>query len=323
MSCETNLRRILCLHRAWCRGKAWGVRAVLSRANLRHANLRHAVLSRADLTHADLTHANLWQADLSRANLTHSILTHADLTHANLWQADLNRANLTHANLSHSDLRHAVLSHSILSHSDLTHAVLTHANLTHANLTHANLRHTVLRHANLRHAVLSHSILSHSDLRHADLRGAKGIFLSPHNRGAYHGYILRCRKRACMGCREHSISEWLPMTREQVADMTYDGAEWYDEYWAEWATALKEALEPGDGQNNQQSFTSGKAYFMPHASDVAVLSDAVRLLRKAAEDETSYEVEIAGLLDNIARKFDALCRKRGFDEESNEGVHSV
>jgi uncharacterized protein YjbI with pentapeptide repeats len=157
MSCDINLRRILCLHRAWLRDKAWGVSA-----NLREVKLRGA-----------------------------------DLCEANLREADLRGADLRGADLRGADLRGA-------------------------DLRGADLRHANLRHANLRHA--------------------KGIDLIPYSRGRYRGYVLRCRKRARMGCQEHSIAEWLEMTREQVAEMVDDGAKWYDQYWDEWAEALKEAL---------------------------------------------------------------------------------
>ena len=156
---QTEIQKILNLHKKWLNNEKGGVRADfsganLSRANLRGANFRWANLSRADLSKADLYEANLSGANLEGtnlrgANLYKASLSRADLYEANLSWVDLSEANLRGADLSRADLRKANLSWANLSWADLRKANLSEANLSKAYLIGANLYKANLSGANL------------------------------------------------------------------------------------------------------------------------------------------------------------------------------
>ena len=66
---QTELNKVLELHKMWIDNKDGGVRADLKGADLRYANLKDANLKDADLRSADLRYANLKDADLRSADL--------------------------------------------------------------------------------------------------------------------------------------------------------------------------------------------------------------------------------------------------------------
>ena len=106
---QTELNKVLELHKMWMNGKEGGVRADLSDADLsyahlRNANLRDANLSCADLSCADLRDANLRGANLRGVNLKYANLRYADLSGANLRSADLRGADLRGADLRGANL---------------------------------------------------------------------------------------------------------------------------------------------------------------------------------------------------------------------------
>ena len=61
---QTELQKVLDLHKKWLNNEAGGCRADLRSANLRSANLRSADLGSANLGSADLRSADLGSADL-------------------------------------------------------------------------------------------------------------------------------------------------------------------------------------------------------------------------------------------------------------------
>ena len=88
---QTELSKILNLHKLWLNDDPSGRRADLTDADLRNAILSGAILRNAKLWYADLTNAKLWYADLTNADLTNAKLTNAKLTNAKLWYATFNK----------------------------------------------------------------------------------------------------------------------------------------------------------------------------------------------------------------------------------------
>ena len=94
---QSEINKILELHKAWLNGDENGVKADLRGADLRGANLSGADLRGANLREADLSGANLRGAYLSGA-----YLRGADLSGANLRGAYLSGAYLRGADLDYS-----------------------------------------------------------------------------------------------------------------------------------------------------------------------------------------------------------------------------
>ena len=97
---QTELSKILNLHKLWLNDDPKGRCASLPDANLSYANLWNANLSNADLEGADLEGADLRGADLQDADLRNADLRNADLRGADLSDADLSGAILSGAILS-------------------------------------------------------------------------------------------------------------------------------------------------------------------------------------------------------------------------------
>ncbi len=94
---QTELSKILNLHKLWLNDDPKGRRASLPDANLSYANLSNADLEGADLRGADLRNADLRNADLEGADLRGADLRNANLRGANLRGANLRGANLLNA----------------------------------------------------------------------------------------------------------------------------------------------------------------------------------------------------------------------------------
>ena len=85
---QSELDKILKLHKKWLNNEDDGEHANLRGADLRYANLRYANLSHANLSGANLSDANLCYADLSYADLSDANLSGADLRGADLSRAE-------------------------------------------------------------------------------------------------------------------------------------------------------------------------------------------------------------------------------------------
>lgn len=91
---QTELNKVLELHKMWIDGKKGGIKANLRYANLKGADLRDATLRGATLRGADLNSADLNSADLRGADLRGVNLRDVALNSANLKGADLRGADL-------------------------------------------------------------------------------------------------------------------------------------------------------------------------------------------------------------------------------------
>jgi len=118
----------------------------------------------------------------------------ADLYGANLYGADLCRADLCRADLCRADLRGA----------DLCGADLYGANLYGANLCRADLCR-----ADLRGADLCGADLCGADLRGAYLRGANLDYTGLPTFHFNKDFAFAYSDRIQIGCRNHSILNWL------------------------------------------------------------------------------------------------------------------
>lgn len=119
MKLNSDVQKILDLHKLYLEANTRGVKADLRGADLRDADLFAADLRGADLSGAKLSGANLRCADLRGANLRNADLPWADLFSACLQGADLrganlHRTNLVRANLNGADLQGANLDYSCL-----------------------------------------------------------------------------------------------------------------------------------------------------------------------------------------------------------------
>ena len=81
---QTELNKILDLHRKWLHDEPDGKNANLSNADLRFTNLSNANLSNANLGNANLRFTDLSNANLSNANLSNANLCEAKLSGAKL-----------------------------------------------------------------------------------------------------------------------------------------------------------------------------------------------------------------------------------------------
>ena len=142
------------------------------------------------------------KADLTGADLTNATLIDAALTGANLRWADLTRADLTDANLTDANLTGAVLTNATLTDADLTRADLTRAALRWADLTGA-------------------------DLTRAVLRGATGNGKEIRSAQICQWPLVWTADVLCIGCQQHSISEWEAFTDEEIAAMHSEALPWW------------------------------------------------------------------------------------------------
>jgi len=139
-------------------------------------------------------------------------------------QADLSNMNLSYADLSYSDLRYVNLSFTNLSYTDLRSADLTNANLTGAVLTGADLTGADLTGANLTGADLSYA-----DLSYAILRDVIGNGVEVESLRAEPWHIVYTKDIVAIGCQQHSKSDWLGFTDDQISEMSPRALEWWKE----------------------------------------------------------------------------------------------
>ena len=76
---QTELNKILDLHRKWLHGDPCGVKADLRNSDLRYSDLRYSYLRNSDLRYSDLRHSDLRYSDLRFANLCNAKLSGAKL----------------------------------------------------------------------------------------------------------------------------------------------------------------------------------------------------------------------------------------------------
>ena len=162
------------------------------------------------------------KADLSGANLSDANLTGANLFSANLFSADLRYADLSGADLRYADLRDANLTGA-----DLISANLRAANLSGADLLRANLLRADLNGANLRAANLSGADLTGANLSGADLRYCIGNNkeIKSFQFGTY--LITTYKNIINVGCKEHTIEEWLGFSNEEINEMDGEALTFY------------------------------------------------------------------------------------------------
>lgn len=138
----------------------------------------------------------------------------ADLSRANLSGADLSGADLSGANLRHADLRHADLSGADLRGADLRGADLSRANLSRANLSGANLSG-------------------------ADLWCTTGNQCEIMTIQTSLWQIVYTQEVMQIGCRRHSITDWLSFSDKTISSMDDEALE----FWKKWKPILNLIME--------------------------------------------------------------------------------
>lgn len=111
-------------------------------------------------------------------------------------------------------------------------ADLTDANLRGADLVYTDLRGANLRRANLRGAALIGADLTDANLTDANLRDANLRWLKAGNNievrtfqlGTYYITLDTINKVLAVGCKQHTIDEWLTLSEEDIRRMDGDKA---------------------------------------------------------------------------------------------------
>ena len=114
--------------------------------------------------------------------------------------------------------------------ANLYGADLRRANLYGADLRGANLRGADLRGANLRRANLYGADLRGANLRGANLRGAKSggdDLLKCNTVLGLRWSILMFQDMVTVGCKRHTLEEWLNFTNEEITKMDSKALEFY------------------------------------------------------------------------------------------------
>jgi len=143
----------------------------------------------------------------------------ADLTGADLRGADLCRANLMGANLTRANLRGA----------DLCGADFSEAEFSGAYLCGADLRVVCFRLANLYCADFSGAYLCAADFSGAYLEAA----ILPKNIRIYQTekYTANIHLNGTkIGCEFHENKKWRNFTDEEIAEMSSDALDWWNEH---------------------------------------------------------------------------------------------
>ena len=91
---QTELNKILDLHRKWLHDDPFGVKADFRNSDLRNSDLRYSDLRNSDLRYSDLRYSDFRNSDLRYSDLRHSDLRYSDLRFANLCNAKLSGAKL-------------------------------------------------------------------------------------------------------------------------------------------------------------------------------------------------------------------------------------
>lgn len=133
-----------------------------------------------------------------------------DLSGKNLQFADLRGKNLKEANLEEADLYRANLEVAILRGANPRKAKLRKANLEGANLTKANLEG-----ASLRWAIGNGK----------EIKTIKTVRWS----------IVIAGDQLAIGCQQHSFSQWMNFSDEEIEEMDDDALEW----WKEWKPRIR------------------------------------------------------------------------------------
>jgi len=126
------------------------------------------------------------------------------------------RADLYGANLSNTDLHNTDLHNTDVRYADLTGANLRGVDLSGANLYGANLHGAVLTGADLRDVI-------------GNGREVKSLRVEP-------WHVVYTKDIVAIGCQQHSKSDWLEFTDDQISEMSPRALAW----WKEWKPKLIE-----------------------------------------------------------------------------------
>lgn len=126
---------------------------------------------------------------------------------------------------------------------DLLYANLSGADLRHANLNGANLRDADLRGADLRRADLLGADLRHANLSGAKLSGADLRYSVGNNKEILtiqtgQWPVILCGDQMAIGCKQHSIHDWLSFDNKIIAGMDEDAMA----FWKFWKPILKKII---------------------------------------------------------------------------------
>ena len=120
--------------------------------------------------------------------------------------------------------------------ADLTGAILRGAHLSYADLTGSNLSDTNLRGVNLSCADLTGANLCNSKLIGANLLYAVGNGREVMSSYIHPWRVVHTKDIVAIGCEQHSKSEWLGFTDDQISEMDPHALKW----WKEWKPKLIE-----------------------------------------------------------------------------------
>jgi hypothetical protein len=158
---------------------------------------------------------------------------------ASLVGADLLGADLRGAGLRGADLRSACLRCAYLRYADLRGADLEDADLRGANLRGVDLQRAKLQCTNLQGADLQGANLQDTNLQDADLRGALGDGKRIKTIiDQYKIVIMLEYGIMAIGCKQHSIDEWMNFSDEEIDRMHVDALHW----WKVWKPRIQHLI---------------------------------------------------------------------------------
>jgi hypothetical protein len=168
---------------------------------------------------------------------TGNIIKEVDTT--SLVNANLKGVNLQDAYLRDTDLRNANLQFTYLWSADLRGTDLRGADLRYASLRGSNLRGADLRGADFRYANLRGSDLRDANLQNTNLRWVLGdgkrikTIDDP-----YRIVIMLEYGVMAIGCKQHSIDEWMNFSDEEIDKMDTNALQW----WKAWKPRIQQLI---------------------------------------------------------------------------------
>ena len=121
-----------------------------------------------------------------------------------------------------------------LRDGDLSYANLRYANLRDANLSYTDLSYAILNDAILNDAILTGAILNDAILTGADLIGAEGNGREVMSSYVHPWRVVHTDNIVAIGCQQHSKSDWLNFTDDEISEMSPRALVW----WKEWKPKL-------------------------------------------------------------------------------------
>jgi uncharacterized protein YjbI with pentapeptide repeats len=149
----------------------------------------------------------LWLEDETKGNKLD--LSYCDCYGLNFHSANMRSADMRSADMSYADMSYADMSYANMSSADMSSANMSYADMSYADMSYANIHNTT-----------------------GNSKEIKTIQTEKYT-------INITKNNIQIGCKNHTMDEWINFTDEKIDAMDRGALEW----WNKWKDIIKSFIE--------------------------------------------------------------------------------